>query len=302
MSAYETPAHARETFEAMIAAAGPEIDAVYKEAARDLPSACAKAMQDAGMLASVKIFDAAVKGVAASGLSDGDVRRALIARFAVDLPDRVETMAIPPSIVALYPELTERLAKNISVEDPQYDVDAYARDIAHVMGLFLPAVSQDIDLHSHLDFKMFLVGAVKKGQIGLLSKYVANRLWGRCYDIHTDSRNTARFDQDGWNGCYHRMADLMKLRPEAAGFFGTSWFYDPALLSISPRLAYLQEVPREGGAFFLWNGPGQVHTERATLTSKTRRARYEAGEYLPTCYTMVWPRRALLDWSARTPR
>ncbi len=83
---------------------------------------------------------------------------------------------------------------------------------------------------------------------------------------------------------------------------GTSWFYDPALPAISPRLAYLQQRPLEAGAFLVRHGRGAIYTERATLTSETRRKLYEEGKYLPVCFSLVWPRDALIAWAERSGR
>ena len=77
---------------------------------------------------------------------------------------------------------------------------------------------------------MFAVGVLKNGDVNLIPKYLLGKLWGRLYDIHTDSRNTGDFNPGRWNNCYHCIADLMKLQPRTVGLFGTSWFYDPALV------------------------------------------------------------------------
>jgi len=82
---------------------------------------------------------------------------------------------------------------------------------------------------------------------------------------------------------------------------GTSWFYDPQLLAISPRLAYLQTTPLAHGAFLVRHGSGAIHTELATATSPTRRALAEKGSYIPVCYSLVWPRAELVRWASLRP-
>ena len=82
------------------------------------------------------------------------------------------------------------------------------------------------------------------------------------------------FNEQGWDKCYLRIADLLDLRKDIQGMIGTSWFYDPQLLEISPRLAYLQKCPLERGAFLLRHGTGHFDIEHATMTSKTRRRLY----------------------------
>ena len=74
---------------------------------------------------------------------------------------------------------------------------------------------------------------------------------------------------------------------------GSSWFYDPPLEQISPRLAYLRLNPTRNGAFMIHQGPGDVHTERAAASPGSRRALIEKGEYLPRCWIVAWPRAPL---------
>ena len=80
---------------------------------------------------------------------------------------------------------------------------------------------------------------------------------------------------------------------------GTSWFYDPALPAISPRLAYLQSTPLANGAHLVRHGPGADHTARATETSPTRKALVASGSYVPIAGTIMWPRSDLLSWAVR---
>ncbi|QYU70256.1 hypothetical protein J4558_09120 [Leptolyngbya sp. 15MV] len=77
----------------------------------------------------------------------------------------------------------------------------------------------------------------------------------------------------------------------------TSWFYDPVVSEISPRLAYLRRVPMENGAVAVSHGTTQFDIDSATATSPTRRAMYEDGTYLPQCWSILWPRAAMLAWS-----
>jgi hypothetical protein len=116
------------------------------------------------------------------------------------------------------------------------------------------------------------------------------------YEIHTHSANLNDFNPAGWNRCYVRIGQLLKLNPEIKGMQGSSWFYDPALAQISPRLAYLREVPCENGAhvFFVRNeGKGS----NALAKSKSRGDLYDQGKYTPKAYLLVWPRQKLIDYS-----
>ena len=86
------------------------------------------------------------------------------------------------------------------------------------------------------------------------------------------------------------------------GVVGYSWFYDPKLETISPQLAYLRRRPADGGAFFLRGHTSEFDIKNATAKSQTRRRLYEAGQYTPVGYKMVWLRRDILSWADRTHR
>ena len=77
------------------------------------------------------------------------------------------------------------------------------------------------------------------------------------------------------------------------GFCGASWFYDPQLENISPRLVYLAADPIAGGAerFHL----GEDHTGSALSKSNTRVKFYDQGKYLPQSYLLVWYRKSMIS-------
>lgn len=117
------------------------------------------------------------------------------------------------------------------------------------------------------------------------------------FQIHTHSMYLDEFDEEGWNECYRCCADLYLIFPEVKGMFGGSWFYDPNLLEISPRLAYLQKVPLEGGAATFFTAKEGGHVQNSIATSPTRRQLYESGRYHPLSYTLVWSKTAQVRWA-----
>jgi hypothetical protein len=91
------------------------------------------------------------------------------------------------------------------------------------------------------------------------------------------------------------VALLLEHWGESRGLMGTSWYYDEAVASVSPRLAYLRQVPERYGAIFLDAGTGSDAIQSAISTSRHRRSLYEARVYKPRNATMVWCRRDILD-------
>lgn len=110
------------------------------------------------------------------------------------------------------------------------------------------------------------------------------------------------FNAEGRNDLYRCCAELYALHPEILGMFGSSWFYDPDLDQISPRLSYLRKIPLIGGAHLLYVQEGGEAIDSAIAKSPTRRKLYEEGKYLPKTYTLVWGRKQQIRWSQNHPR
>ncbi|MGX4641053.1 hypothetical protein [Massilia sp. SYSU DXS3249] len=121
------------------------------------------------------------------------------------------------------------------------------------------------------------------------------------FEVHVNKLYTDEFNEEGRNECYRCCAELYALHPDNLGMFAGSWFYDPAIARVSPRLAYLREVPVAGGARCMLDSHNDQAVANATATSATRRALVEAGRYRPASYALVWPRRAQIAWARRHP-
>jgi hypothetical protein len=224
---------------------------------------------------------------------------ALIGHLALRLAERLPSMNLPNSILELYPAAFERLAAHLTGADlTSYwcGDDEFLKDVRIAGGYSVPCGAQDVDLYSTIS-RLSGVKSMLKERDFRNGWLVALRGGSPWFSIHTDQRHTEDFNEAGWERCYRRIAQLLVKHPEVKGMVGTSWFYDPQLLTISPRLAYLQTTPIANGAFVVRHGPGAIHTERATVTSPTRRALVEQGRYVPICCSLLWPRKELLHWA-----
>lgn len=227
-----------------------------------------------------------------------ELRRGLIARWALELPGRVAALALPPQSLELYPDHTDRLAVFLEGASGPYDEDYWAKDVRLSLGLSVPgAQTQVIDLSSPLGPG----GVVRNGLGGYgwrqTPQWIAARGWRPWLEVHTESRHLSDFNEAGWDRAWSTAAAILKTRPHLAGMIGSSWFYDPPLETISPRLTYLRVNPLKNGAFLLHQGPGEIHSQRAGASSPTRRALIEAGEYTPRSWIVAWPRKALIRWA-----
>ena len=118
---------------------------------------------------------------------------------------------------------------------------------------------------------------------------------------HTEGRYLNEFNDAGWQDCYREIARLLERHPQIRGMAATSWFYDPALGEISPRLDYLRRLPMDHGALLVRHGTTPFDIHSATATSASRRALHEAGNYDPVCCSILWDRRDLIAWAKANP-
>ena len=229
------------------------------------------------------------------------LRRGLLARWAQTLPVRLDAMNLPPQIMALYPAWTDRLIDFLNSDADHYDQDFWSKDVRFVLGLSVPANRTVVlDLSSPLGPRQVVMNAAKGHGIAPVFGWLGTRGWGCWLENHTDSRELGDFNPEGWEKMWAHAAAILKTRPHLAGAIGSSWFYDPQLEEVSPRLAYLRQMPLANGAFSIHQGPHPIHTERASAKSPTRRALIELGQYVPCSYVIAWPRRSLIQWAERS--
>jgi hypothetical protein len=98
---------------------------------------------------------------------------------------------------------------------------------------------------------------------------------------------------------WHRnVAECLRMNPHIRGLQTTSWWYDPQLARVAPHLTFLREGSLAHGAVALRAGSTDGAQQYAVANSPERRRLYEAGDYMPVSYAMVWTREALLKWAA----
>lgn len=230
------------------------------------------------------------------------MRRALVASWALELPGRARAAALPGEVMELYPYWLDRMAEFLTAAaetGAPYDPDHWAKDVRMALVLSVPgALTQTIDLSSPMGPGQ----VVRNGRDGhgwsQMVAYIRAQGWKRPWlEVHTESRQLADFNEAGWDRAWATAAAICKTRPELAGMIGSSWFYDPPLETISPRLAYLRLNPLKGGAFIIHQGPAPIHSERASASSPTRKALIESGEYTPSSWLVAWPRSTLVPWA-----
>ncbi|MBB5744747.1 hypothetical protein [Brevundimonas variabilis] len=230
-----------------------------------------------------------------------DMRRALIATWALEMPERVAAENLPVEVTELYPWWLDRLSEFLIASEGGYDRDHWAKDVRLVLVLSVPgARSQILDLSSRVGPREVLRSALDGHGWGAVLAYLKAQGWRRIWlQNHTESRHTQDFNEAGWDRTWMTSAAICRTRPELAGTMGASWFYDPQLETISPRLNYLRLNPLKGGAFMIHQGPGEIHSQRSGATSPTRRGLIESGAYTPHSWLLAWPRSTLIPWAGQ---
>ena len=226
------------------------------------------------------------------------LRQAAIARLALGFfrpGDR-----LPSSILKLYPAFFSRLA--IFLHDRVngvYDDDFFAKDVRYALGLTVPCGALQFDLNGVVGPKLVARDLMGTRSLRSTAGYIASKGWGRWYSNHIDVRAIKEFTPDGWTASFARIAELLVLNPSVRGVAGVAWFYDPALVRVSPHLAYIGETLQRSGAFRVTMKTQEPDIANALARSLSRKRFHERGEYSPACYLVAWPRRALLEWAAR---
>jgi hypothetical protein len=140
-----------------------------------------------------------------------------------------------------------------------------------------------------------------KGGLGALPENAGKilRLGGfrKYFQIHTHDLMLDTFNEEGWNECYRSCAELYAFHPEVLGMYGSSWFYDPAIDTVSPRLSYLRATPVAGGAELFFVEEGGSAKNNALSTSPTRRQLYQEGRYSPRNYMLAWGKAKQMAWA-----
>lgn len=200
------------------------------------------------------------------------------------------------SIVAQYHKTFNRFLATCETQEgwsKELD-DYYYKDLSMAQRIMFPAGAQVTETSAGFGIKQGLQG----GLFDSMRFLWLTAIQGGCkgyYQIHTHTPELSEFNPQGWNDCYLRIAEMLELNPQVKGIFGGSWFYDPQLKTVSPRLMYLQSVPLENGARSFYTHDDT--SGNAIYSSKTRRKLHDEGKYTPQCYLLIWPREAMIRWA-----
>lgn len=99
---------------------------------------------------------------------------------------------------------------------------------------------------------------------------------------------------------YRNIAACLQINPGCRGLIGGSWWFDPQIRTISPRLPDFAKIMLENGAFLFRYGRSPSALRNALYNSPTRQRLYNEKKYSPRDYIVVWPREPLIAWAKRS--
>lgn len=118
------------------------------------------------------------------------------------------------------------------------------------------------------------------------------------YRIHMAEHNNpylkTEFNEKGWNEMFLRLRHLVETNKNIKGVSGTSWWFDPALKTISPEIGYFRAYFIENGGAILRLNTNESIIRDATIFNSARKKMFESGQYHPYQYLAVFSRKAFL--------
>ena len=207
-------------------------------------------------------------------------------------PEAFERSGLHGEFALHYADSFHRLLDQIEEDTAFADMasDSFRKDLWLARLVMIPAFAQVWWPHSGIAARTLFLSHIA----------AVVRLFTQCggrrpmLEGHThDPVARAYWNEAGWREALRLAALALPALPAARGVFGTAWFYDPAIVSVTPRLAYVQQLQLGRGAFRLKVGSNPDAIANATRTSSDRRSRFEQGSYLPTDYSIVWSRAAI---------
>lgn len=209
--------------------------------------------------------------------------------------DRIAAAGLPDAFKSEFAASFSRIIHDLEggTRTLSLDDDIFLKDLGICRAVLIPCVSHLIYRHAGVPRRLLLrqdKGLMLRGlaftafRTGGLRPFLVNH-------VHMAMR--AHFTPEGRERCYELVAELLRLWPDSRGLIGASWYYDPRVAEISPRLAYLRQVPEAGGALFLKGGGGPAAAD-ALHRSPTRQRLHAEGRYDPRVYYMIWARKDIL--------
>ena len=226
--------------------------------------------------------------------------RLVLLRLILKAEEKLKNKKLPTVTKLAYVEYFNKILDDIdSYKNPLgfylFPNDGFQKDLGICRLNMIPASHLLLEV-THLSKRFLINGQVNQAIRGIF--FILCELGGfQLLQSHIDSRpdSISNFNPESWKKFYLIIAEILKLNPQLKGTYGICWFYDPKIEEISPRLAYIREMGREFGGKYFYMGSNEHCIADATFKSSTRSRLFQSGEYLPTNYLLIVPRRKLIQ-------
>ncbi|MBD3317947.1 MAG: hypothetical protein GF344_19355 [Chitinivibrionales bacterium] len=216
-----------------------------------------------------------------------------------DKDESVCPLRLPSSIRILIEETKRRILGDVekqAADSFRLGHEPFVKSFALCRYRLLPCGSEFVEYSDGIARNTLLKGGA--GQLfGGLWFFIRRGLRFRPWvAAHWDRRLFRQFNPADFDRTYERIVELLELNTHLQGHIGASWWYDPALESLSPEIAFLRKVPEQHGAALFRVGENDAATKDAVrLAPKRSKARRE-GWYNPTVYLSAWARQDMIRW------
>lgn len=220
------------------------------------------------------------------------------------LSDGMSGLAVPEEVKSFYRMNFQRVMREIefSENEPGFYMhyeDKFLKELGVCSLRVIPAGAQKISL-SPLPVNFIFKEGVPQFLDALSFLLFDLRGFKKFYTMHTDSHDPylmSEFNAQGWRRYLLRAADILMLNPTVSGIYGRSWFIDPQLEEISPRVCYVRKLVFESGGRIFSVGAAANDIQDAVYRSPTRKRLFDDGKYIPRDYIGIWPRKSLINWA-----
>lgn len=222
----------------------------------------------------------------------------LLAEFSVSsLPLNVTT-----AIIDNYQQSLSRIYQLWHTEtaaEQQAINDKLLKDIGLLTGALLPCAERVVEPFSAIQ-RSLIYGNGFTQAVAFIRALIAAQGNKPVCRLHIHLSEINQLTAAGWRQTCQQLADLLLLNPKLKGVVGACWFYDPALATVSPNLAFISDLLSEMQASWFFS-----HLEGdksgAFSRSASRKQAFENGQYQPKNYVVFIPRSRLLAWHKRQP-
>lgn len=216
----------------------------------------------------------------------------LMLELVLHFEKRYELSRLPEVFIPVFQDNINRILRQIitgSQKINSINDDIFLKDLGILRMTLIPCVSHLVFRNSGVPRRSIIQQPLSR-IIQALTFFIRAKGFRPFMENHVHPAMLDQFNAQGREHCYRLIAELFRYWPECKGLMGSSWYYDPVVSIISPRLAYLRCVPEQNGALFLYAGTGPDVIQGSISKSSTRRQLFNEGNYQPRRYLMVWLR------------